>query len=274
MQQKNSLDKRVDLRQAVEYGQYMKSVGWEVNEGKFIKKIGWFRFVKWQRPNLIGDTKIKAVIIKIEPNILKGNKKIKEKLLSLGFKPDKSPMLPTKTIWLDLNKSEEQLLKKMHSKTRYNLKKQLTKARVIRGDKIKNNLIVSFYDIYKKNSRRQKFWGLRFNEFKVLIDSFSDKLYLLSSPEGFLIILVHDKTAYYSHNASTQKGRNEFVPTLLTWKAIKLAKQLGCTRFDFEGIYDKRYPITKKWRGFTRFKKGFGGKEVEYLGSFSKFKYF
>ncbi|MBU1323407.1 peptidoglycan bridge formation glycyltransferase FemA/FemB family protein, partial [Patescibacteria group bacterium] len=63
----------------------------------------------------------------------------------------------------------------------------------------------------------------------------------------------------------TQEGKIKFVPTLLVWEAIKLAKKLGCKRFDFEGIDDKRWP------GFTRFKKSFGGIEIEYRGSFSKY---
>jgi len=50
----------------------------------------------------------------------------------------------------------------------------------------------------------------------------------------------------------------------------KLAKKMGCKIFDFEGIYDDRFPL-KSWLGFSRFKKSFGGLEVEYPGAYSKF---
>ncbi len=49
--------------------------------------------------------------------------------------------------------------------------------------------------------------------------------------------------------------------------AILLAKKSGCKVFDFDGIYDERFPI-KTWLGFTKFKKGFGGKEIEYPGCY------
>jgi lipid II:glycine glycyltransferase (peptidoglycan interpeptide bridge formation enzyme) len=58
---------------------------------------------------------------------------------------------------------------------------------------------------------------------------------------------------------------------LLVWGAIKLGKKMNCLRLDFEGIADERFPMTKKWEGFSRFKRGFGGNEVKYIGSFKKF---
>ncbi len=87
-----------------------------------------------------------------------------------------------------------------------------------------------------------------------------------------LFILLHNKTAYYVYAASNNEGRKNFSPTLLTWNAILLTKKEGCKTFDFDGIYDDRFPI-KTWLGFTKFKKGFGGKEIEYPGAFIKNKF-
>ncbi|MDZ7586191.1 MAG: peptidoglycan bridge formation glycyltransferase FemA/FemB family protein, partial [Patescibacteria group bacterium] len=75
------------------------------------------------------------------------------------------------------------------------------------------------------------------------------------------------QVAYYSHNGVSPAGKRKFVPTMLVWEAIKLAKKLECKRFDFEGIDDKRWP------GFTRFKKSFGGKIIEYPMSFSRWRW-
>ena len=265
-----------DLRQAPEYCQWMRAIGWQVEKGMFIKKP-WFvpwSFIKIQRQKKPIDfpatEKYKAMQIKIEPAW-----DDKTDYQALGFKPDKSAMLPTKTIWLDLRKNKRLMLEQMHSKTRYNIKKRKTKnekLKIIRGNKIKESQIREFYAIYRENCRRQHFWGLDFNQLKNLFHCFGEKAWLLAINEGCLIILIYDKTAYYSHNASSQAGRDKFVPTLLTWEAIKLAKKLGCSRFDFEGIADSHFPITKKWQGFTRFKKSFGGIEVEYRGSFSKWR--
>jgi lipid II:glycine glycyltransferase (peptidoglycan interpeptide bridge formation enzyme) len=46
---------------------------------------------------------------------------------------------------------------------------------------------------------------------------------------------------------------------------------MGCKIFDFEGIYDSRFPI-KSWLGFTHFKKQFGGNEIAYPGCYIKFR--
>ena len=69
--------------------------------------------------------------------------------------------------------------------------------------------------------------------------------------------------------ASTTNGKQLFVPTMLVWEAIKLGKKLGKKYFDFEGIYDERFPL-KAWKGFTRFKQSFGGKEVVFPGTLRK----
>lgn len=271
-----------DLRQAFEYARFMEKIGWLVEDGVFIKKLPLipYSFIKLQRPNWPVDLsklervakKHRAIQVKIEPNVLRGEK-IEAKLKKFGYKKDSSPLLPTKTIWLDLHKNEQQLLKDMSYKTRYNIKKFSNsnfQFSIIPGNKLSNEQFNKFNRIYKKNCRQKKFWGLNKKQLESLFQCFKDKAYLLMNDEGGLVLLIHDKTAYYSHNAATVEGKKRFVPTMLTWEAIKLARRLGCWRFDFEGISDRRFPLTKKWRGFSRFKNGFGGKEIEYIGSFVK----
>jgi len=51
-----------------------------------------------------------------------------------------------------------------------------------------------------------------------------------------------------------------FAPTLLVWEALKLAKNRGAKQFDFVGVWDERIPNKfHEWKGFTKFKEGFGG---------------
>ncbi len=82
------------------------------------------------------------------------------------------------------------------------------------------------------------------------------------------ILVIFGKTATYLHGATSSEHREVMASHLLQWEQIKYAKQLGCVEYDFWGIVnehtlDKRGP---SWEGFTRFKKGFGGKEVNYVG--------
>ena len=281
MQQKKYLNKSSDLRQSRKYALYMESIGWKVENGIFIKKIPFLPicFAKYQRPSWPIDKKRflktlkdnRVILVSIEPNTCE-DEKINKELIKHGYNK-RLPMLPSKTIWIDLKKSEKELLEAMRVKTRYNIKKHRRAVQVVGGDKIDNCELIKFYKLYKSNCKSKKIWGLTQEEMVNLVQSFSKKCYLLSTDEAGLMLLVHDKVAYYSHNASSKQGRKQFVPTTLTWEAIKLAKKLGCYRFDFEGIRDERYPITKKWDGFTRFKKGFGGEMVEYIGLFNKWTF-
>ena len=64
-------------------------------------------------------------------------------------------------------------------------------------------------------------------------------------------------------------GKEYHAPYLAVWTAIKEARTSGCDVWDFEGIYDPRYPSTNSWLGFTHFKKSFGGEEFVYPGTFT-----
>jgi len=241
----------IDIRQTKRYVDYMQNVGWIVERkdrvNYFIKKIPVIgSFIKIQRPQKLDFNQInriakkhRAFQIVIEPfDFAQGKPLIKR-----GFKLTKSPYLPSKTIEIDLTKTENQLLGEMHHKTRYNIK------------------------IAKRN--------------KLQVTSSSDmnsfvELWLAAQPSRRLLkpgILMPEtgSVAYYMYAAATPEGKKLFAPTLVTWEAIKLAKKLKCKLFDLEGVYDDRFPL-KSWLGFTRFKKSFGGKEAVYPGAFTKWR--
>ena len=268
--------KGIDLRQSKEYQNYMKRLGWQVEKGMFIKKLWWlpWSMIKIQRQNNLKQAEVtkiskkhRALLVKIEPAI--DDKTNYEKW---GFKLDKSPLLPTKTIWIDLKKSQSRLLKEMHHKTRYNIKKHKRRdVKILRGDKIDKKTLESFFEIYKQNCKEQKYWGLGFKQIEHLVKAFSDKAYLLWVKNlGGLIVTTYKGVVYYAHNGASKQGKKEFLPTILAWEAIKLGRKLGCKKFDFEGVVDERFKVTRKWLGFSRFKKSFGGDTIEYMGSFSK----
>ena len=65
--------------------------------------------------------------------------------------------------------------------------------------------------------------------------------------------------------AANREGKKSFAPTLLAWEALKFAKKQGCAIFDFEGVFDERFTTqSPAWKGFSKFKEGFGGKSVYY----------
>ena len=82
------------------------------------------------------------------------------------------------------------------------------------------------------------------------------------------IVVFFGKTATYLHGATDNNFRNLMAPHLLQWEQIKEAKNRGCEEYDFWGVVNEHTLDRrgKSWEGFTRFKKGFGGREVNYVG--------
>ncbi len=276
-----------DIRQSPEYAQYLKNIGWQVEKigqwNAFIKKfplIG--SLVKIQRiEEPIPFEEIEKLAKKhhafqviIEPaststrEARRGGPQIPH-----GYKPLKSPFIPTKTLILDLNKPEQEILN-CFSKN---------KRRDIRIAE-KNNLIIkegspqAFLSLKKKTIWKKGILPIGTDrEVLPLCQAFGQKAKILiahsdNSIAGILL-LFHGKTVYYWQAAATNEGKKMLAPTLLLWEAIKIAKKEEYEQFDFEGVYDERFPKNKSWLGFTHFKQGFGGKEVIYPAPITKIKF-
>ncbi len=105
-----------------------------------------------------------------------------------------------------------------------------------------------------------------------LLDPTSNSQHLTSEMIAAALFLFTPDICHYWHNGSTPEGRSLFAPTVIIAEGIRLAKEKGCKIFDFEGIYDERFPDqTRRWKGFTRFKTGFGGEKVTFVRPYIKY---
>ncbi len=289
----------IDIRQTREYSLFMQKMGWQVETIDkdcqiFIKKLPLLPFsiakiLKSQNSINFGllkrlIKKHKILFTKIHPFTL-------EEKTNTKYSFDKSPLIPTKTIWVDLIKIESQLLKDMKPKTRYNIRlaqKKNLNIQIVNGNQITNSQLKSFYALWIKNKPHDIIFKPSFNELKYLIESFGNKcffvfIYPLSLPRrqagppirragityypllATTLILTSSNMSFYWHNCSSLQGKQLFAPSLCVWQTLKESKKRGKKIFDFEGIYDERFHKSfKSWQGFTRFKQGFGGKEVEF----------
>lgn len=272
----------MDVRQSPEYAKYIDSIGWQVEKiskgNVFIKKIPLVgSLIKIQRivpPISFAEIeklakKHHAFQIIIEPSFV--SKPLHNSQIPRGYKPLKSPFIPTRTLVLDLQPTEQAIFNSFSK----------NKRRDIRIAE-KNNLIIKeggleeFVQLKKKTLWKKRVLPLGTErEILPLVKGFGDKskifiAYLATNPDKPMepvagtLLLFHNKTAYYWQAAATNTGKKFMAPTLLLWEAIKVSKKKGCELFDFEGIYDERFPQNKSWLGFSHFKKGFGGKEVEF----------
>lgn len=172
---------------------------------------------------------------------------------------------PSKTLVLDLTKSEDEILQEMHQKTRYNIR--LAEKKGVKVIEAGADRFEEFWNLLDQTSGRDKFrpHGRNYYQAMLQLDDKPVKLFF-SEYKGRLIatalVSFFGDTATYLHGGSANENRAVMAPYVLQWQTIKLAKQLGHRYYDFHGIDEI------KWPGVTRFKNGFGGFLVNYPGTF------
>lgn len=172
---------------------------------------------------------------------------------------------PRKTLLLDLSKGEEQLLKEMHQKTRYNIRLAEKKGLVFIEAKDENDF-EDFWSLMQKTGDRDSFKIHGKEHYRILAQGNPGfiKLFLIKHGSQCLaagLFSFYGNKVTYLHGASDNKNRQLMAPYLLQWEAIKMAKGKGYKYYDFFGVDEK------KWPGVTRFKLGFGGYPADYAGT-------
>lgn len=74
------------------------------------------------------------------------------------------------------------------------------------------------------------------------------------------VLLLFNRKAYYLYAASNEKGRSTYSSNAMIWNAIKRLHEGGISELDLLGVDPFR-----NWGGY-HFKKGIGGRPVEFLG--------
>lgn len=196
-------------------------------------------------------------------------------LLLYNFAAVRKQVQPKDTLVLDITRSENELLSQMHYKTRYNIR--LAKRK---GVKVSQSIdlkdIDIFWDLLSETTKREGFKSHskqyyqkqleilgRENLIKLFLAKYKGKVIASN------IVSFFGDTTTYLHGASLYKYRNLMAPYLLQWEAIVEAKKRGCKFYDFWGVAPPEKP-SHPWIGITRFKKGFGGKEIHYIGAWDK----
>jgi lipid II:glycine glycyltransferase (peptidoglycan interpeptide bridge formation enzyme) len=189
----------------------------------------------------------------------------------LGFRNAPIHMHPELTWELDISSSEEDILKGMRKTTRY-LVRQAEKnedVEIVKG--IDDDALKNFQEVYLETAGRQSFTPFSFNYLKKEVEAFKGDnqiMIFLGKYKGEVIssaiIVYHSGIGFYHQGATSLKYPKIPVSYLLQWEAIKEAKSRGCRLYNFWGVIPegtKNHP----WAGLSLFKKGFGGKEKEYV---------
>ncbi|MDP3899668.1 MAG: peptidoglycan bridge formation glycyltransferase FemA/FemB family protein [bacterium] len=193
---------------------------------------------------------------------------------------------PAQTIILDLTQSAEKILAQMHPKTRYNIRLSQKKGVAIR--EADSSDFDAFWELMEKTTERDNFRPHDREYYRKMLQPHPNpplpkpfggvkirggnererckiKLFFAEFEGDVLaagIFAFCDETVTYVHGASSSENRDVMAPYALHWQIIQMAKVESYKFYDLFGISET------KWPGVTRFKKGFGGKEVNYPGCF------
>lgn len=172
---------------------------------------------------------------------------------------------PQQTLCIDLRQDMQAILGSMHHKTRYNIR--LAQRRGVQIEFHASPSIEQkemFFNLLEETAKRDGFHLHEKNYYFSLCDMTGIEL-AIARVQGHVVaihlILFFEDRVMYLHGGSSYAHRASRASYLLQWGAIQEAKQRECKAYDFWGIDEK------KWPGITRFKEGFGGQKVSYIGS-------
>lgn len=229
----------------------------------------------------------KVIFIKFEPNVekmeyLRGSRLAPRSLGEAGtdssemnlLTASSRPLFTKYTFQIDLTKSEDELLKQMKSKTRYNVRLALKKGVKVTKDN-SDRSFETYLKLQKETTKRQKFYAHNEKYHRLLWETLKpagiahilNAVYAGETLVSWMVFLFHD-VLYYPYGGSSNKYRNLMPSNLMLWEAMLWGKRNGAKLFDLWGALGP-YPDPKDpWYGFHRFKEGYGGRLVEFAGSY------
>lgn len=215
-------------------------------------------------------TEKNATFIRIEPTLALNAAKMAKIGKNLGHTIKKSHDLDPAHTWvLDLNADEDTLLANMESrKVRY-WRNHAKKGISLRTTQNPDEITV-LNDLLQKLGEVDNFTPQDENHLKNQLKSGFATLYiadLAENPIAAALIYDHNDTRYYAHAATDFEHRKLAAGTIILIQMILDAKKNGQKFYDFWGITtstDHNHP----WYGFTMYKKSFGGRQINYSGTY------
>ncbi len=225
----------------------------------------------------------KALQLKIDPDLEIGRgvageevqecergKGFQELLRGKGWVYSREQVQFKNTVLVDLKEDEDQILARMKSKTRYNIKLSGRKGIQIRLGNIQDLPIL--YRMYAETSRRAGFTIRGESYYLSLWKSFMDVAPesiagpkarpIIAEFEGQMVaaavIFMFGERSWYLHGMSLTEHSEKMAPHLVQWEAMRWAKSQGCEVYDMWGAPDQLDESDPLW-GVYRFKRGYGG---------------
>ena len=210
-----------------------------------------------------------------EPRVRKDDEEF-EQLIKYNFKYTDKAVQPRVTVFLDLTKGEEELLKSFSKTTRYNIRYATRKGVTVTKYNSPKDIdrIIHFYELLQMTKKRRYFYVQPLNYFEKLWNEFSRNghatLYEVTYKGdllGSLIVLNNKIWAGSIFSGSSRKFTKLKANYLSRWESIRDAKAKGCKIYDFFGATKSREE-NHPFYHTTQFKLGFGRSVTEFAGTF------
>ncbi|MBE6903568.1 MAG: peptidoglycan bridge formation glycyltransferase FemA/FemB family protein [Ruminococcaceae bacterium] len=220
--------------------------------------------------------KYKAYGLRIDPTVLRSNKAFENEVKKRGgdilFVDDREiDTSPSHVVYtLDLkNRSEQEIFDSFESRYRYKIRRSEKRGIELKVGKKED--LPEFHQLLVKTTQRKNFNGRPLAYFQKLFDTLDEKnvhllmAYFEGELVGAALLLCYATTAIYLYGASSEKHREVMPNHLIQWNMIKWAKEQGFDTYSFGGIPGYNDEKNSAY-GIYRFKKGFNGEVIEYIG--------
>ncbi|MDD4628737.1 MAG: peptidoglycan bridge formation glycyltransferase FemA/FemB family protein [Candidatus Peribacteraceae bacterium] len=186
---------------------------------------------------------------------------------------------PQATRILDLTRTEEEILRQMKPKGRYNI--TVAEKNGVRVEESQD--VDAFYALMKETGGRDRFGILPKAHYETFLKALHGSfLFLATAPSptplprigggdggggviaGLLGVIWGSNGIYY-YGASSYDHRAFMAPYALQWAAMRHCKTKGCVSYDLLGIAPPDAGEDHPWHGVGTFKEKFGGEVVTYL---------
>jgi hypothetical protein len=279
------LEKARDPRQFPQWIEYLKKIGWEIRmisgSGVAVRRLPLGRSViKVQHP--VGKLDLKkinalsreehALLTLIEPGVVANSD---EDFKKNGYRVGRMHIATTATTRIDLRQSLGEIFSDFSENTKRNIRKseknQLKIVEIkLKKEKDNKKDWDKFYALFKNLSQKRGFYISSYEELykKMLAFSTGSSLlfaYAPNDPEPIAAVwwAYYGNVCFYVQTGIIDKGYEMLANYLLVWELLQRAKKRKLEVFDFESIYDDRYPNEfKNTKGYSEFKKKFGGEVI------------
>lgn len=211
--------------------------------------------------------------LRIEPNMPDDDKRWEQALRQIGFHATDHVIYLRNTWILDVRPTDEQLLSEMKTTWRYNIgfaqRKGVTVRRATSAADFER-----FYELEGETAQREDFYLYPKQVFRDMLDHYSPEaaardataqiVLLVAEYQGEIIgattVALFGDWAWSMHTGLSDKPHHRKVKPnyFMQWSCIQLAKQHGCSFYDFRNIPEVLEPGQPMY-GVYEFKRGFGG---------------